>query len=274
MRSAFDTARSRLEEGEESRSASGPPPRIKLRIESLSDLVFGLALSIGALILAGSLPSNGSVLAIRVIEFGFGFLIVIMTWLGYSRIMAVLPVEVPFALVANILLLFLVVLEPYLLYVLFSAQTDALASTFSIAYGLDVGGLFFMQALLAYLVLKEAGSGEHGQASLHPVVLKRFKRIARADAVIAIVFVVSTLPIFWIDTPIDTSDSRCGTLPSSSCSPLYRFEGVTREQRLERQSNDIGYTISIYRIWPTSRGRWVCGAACTLETTSRTRSTS
>jgi len=192
-----------LEEGEESGSTSGPAPRIKLRIESLSDLVFGLALSIGALILAGSLPANGSVLAVNVIEFGFGFLIVIMTWLGYSRIMAVLPIEVPFALVANIFLLFLVVLEPYLLYVVLQgSHSDTTANAFSIAYALDVGGMFFMQTLLANLVLKEARSGEHGQASLHPVVLRRFKGIARADAVIGIVFVVSTLPFFWINTPI------------------------------------------------------------------------
>jgi len=183
------------------KNTSGPPPRIKVRIESLSDLVFGLALSIGALILAGKLPTDGQTLAVNVLEFGFGFLIVILTWLGYSRIMAVLPVEVPFALAANIVLLFLVVLEPYLFYVLISAQIEQ-ANAFSVAYGLDVAGMFFMQALLAFLVLKEDKSGLHGQARLHPLVLRRFKRIARADAVTATVFLASTLPLFWTSTPI------------------------------------------------------------------------
>jgi len=42
-------------EGAEKDSANGPP-RIRVRIESLSDLVFGLALSIGSIILVGKQP--------------------------------------------------------------------------------------------------------------------------------------------------------------------------------------------------------------------------
>ncbi|HUK75619.1 MAG TPA: hypothetical protein VLU99_07490, partial [Nitrososphaerales archaeon] len=85
------------ENGDED-SASAPLPRIKVRIESLSDLVFGLALSFGSLLLVGRMPQSGSDLVVNVLLFGFGFLIVVMTWLGYSRTVAVLPVEVPFAL--------------------------------------------------------------------------------------------------------------------------------------------------------------------------------
>ena len=35
---------------------AAPNPRIKIRIETLSDLVFGLALSIGSLVLIGRSP--------------------------------------------------------------------------------------------------------------------------------------------------------------------------------------------------------------------------
>jgi hypothetical protein len=177
-------------------------PRIRIRIESLSDLVFGLALSIGSLILVGRLPQSGQELGVNVLLFGFGFLIVVLAWLGYSRTMAVLPVEVRFALLTNIVLLFLVALEPYLFYVLQTVQTAGLADAASVAYALDVGGMFFMQAALAYLVVSEDRSGLHGQLPLHPAVLARFRRVARADAVVGLVFAVSALPFLWVDTPI------------------------------------------------------------------------
>jgi uncharacterized membrane protein len=190
--------------GEANRVAdsAAPSPRIKIRIESLSDLVFGLALSIGSIILAGKVPQSGEDLAVNVGLFGFGFVIVVMTWLGYSRTMAVLPVEVPFALLTNLVLLFVVALEPYLLYVLFSVQTAGMGNATSIAYALDVGTMFFMQAALAYLVVKEEKVALHGQMALHPVVLARFRRISRVNAVIGVLFAVTALPIFWVNTPV------------------------------------------------------------------------
>ena len=182
--------------------AAAPPPRIKVRIESLSDLVFGLALSIGSLFLISKVPQSGQDLGLNILLFGFGFLIIVLTWLGYSRTMAVLPVEVPFALIANLLLLFLVALEPYLFYVLQTVQTPGSADAASVAYALDIGGMFLMQALLAYLVVKEEREGLHGQRPLHPVVLDRFRRLVKLDVVIGLVFAVSALPIFWVETPI------------------------------------------------------------------------
>jgi len=181
---------------------AAPQPRIKIRIESLSDLVFGLALSIGSIILVGKAPTNGQDIFVNVLLFGFGFLIIVMTWLGYSRIMAVLPVEAPFALLANLVLLFLVAVEPYLFYVLTSALTAGLADAASVVYALDVGDMFLMQAALARMVLMEEKVGLHGQRPLHPDVLARFRRIVKLDAVIGLVDVVSALPIFWVDTPI------------------------------------------------------------------------
>jgi len=183
-------------------SGAEAPARIKIRIESLSDLVFGVALSIGSLILVGRVPLSGQDLAVNVLLFGFGFIIVVMVWLGYSRSMAVLPVEVPFALITNIALLFFVALEPYLFYVLQTVQSASLANSASIAYALDVGGMFFMQAVLAQLVVREEKNAQHRQRPLHPVVLARFRRVAKADAIIGIMFAASALPIFWVDTPI------------------------------------------------------------------------
>jgi uncharacterized membrane protein len=179
------------------------PPRIKIRIESLSDLVFGLALSIGSLILIENPTTSGTGLATNVVLFGFSFVIVVLIWLGYSRTTAVLAMEVPYALLANVALLFLVALEPYLFYVLVSspAQNPGFADAASVVYGLDLGGMFLMLAALGRLVLRRANIRAAGSTALHPLVLERFRRVGRADAVAGAVFVVSTLPIFWIETP-------------------------------------------------------------------------
>jgi len=179
-----------------------PSPRIKVRIESLSDLVFGLALSIGSLFLVSKVPQTSQDLEVNVLLFGFGFLIVVLTWLGYTRAMAVLPVEAPFALFTNLVLLFVVALEPYLFYVLESVKTLDLLDSASVAYALDLGGMFFMQGTLAYMVVKQDRAGSAGRRRVHPDVVARFRRRMRLDAVVGVVFVVSALPIFSISSPM------------------------------------------------------------------------
>jgi hypothetical protein len=67
-------------------------PTIRLRIETLSDLVFGLALSIGSITLIEHIPVDAAHLINDVELFAFSFLIVVGIWLGYTRIIAVLPV--------------------------------------------------------------------------------------------------------------------------------------------------------------------------------------
>jgi hypothetical protein len=183
---------------------AAPLLRTKIRIESLSDLVFGLALSIGSVFLIGKVPQTGQDLADDVLLFGFSFLILVMTWLGYSRTIAVLPVEVPFALLVNLLLLFCVALEPYLFFILQSVQTLDLLNSGSMAYALDVGVMFLLLSALAFLVVKEEGktSPNGGHPRLHPVVLRRFRRVMKAEAIVGAIFVVSALPIFWTMTPI------------------------------------------------------------------------
>ncbi|MGA8905521.1 MAG: hypothetical protein WB661_11010, partial [Candidatus Bathyarchaeia archaeon] len=58
------------------------------RIETLSDLVFGLALSIGALTLVGKPPSTPADIRSDVLGFGFSFIILISVWVRYTRIMS------------------------------------------------------------------------------------------------------------------------------------------------------------------------------------------
>jgi uncharacterized membrane protein len=88
------------------------PP--KSRIESLSDLIFGLALSIGALTLIGKPPSDFGQLVQSILFYAFSFLILISVWYGYTRTMSELHTETGSLVKVNILLLFLVSVEPFL----------------------------------------------------------------------------------------------------------------------------------------------------------------
>ena len=185
-------------------TGSDTAPRLKVRIESLSDLVFGLALSIGSLTLIGrSLPSTGSDLAYDVFQFGFSFVILVMIWLGYSRTISVLPVESTSALFLNLVLLFCVALEPYLFFVLFSGS-DTAQYYASIAYGLDVGVMFLALATLARLLLKEEKNLTKEKRRVHPLALSKFKRLMIIQYIIALIFLASALPLpfLWIPTAI------------------------------------------------------------------------
>ncbi len=84
------------------------------RIQTLSDLIFGLALSIGALSLISEKPADLLSLGNSLLGFGFAFAILAMIWVRYTRIMSVLPVEGGSVLRVNLLMLFLVSVEPYL----------------------------------------------------------------------------------------------------------------------------------------------------------------
>jgi hypothetical protein len=85
-------------------SANSKRPRP--RIESLSDLVFGLALSVGAISLISRLPSSPVGIVYDIVEFGFSFLILITVWISYTSIMSVLPLEDATTITLNVILLF------------------------------------------------------------------------------------------------------------------------------------------------------------------------
>ncbi|HXQ92027.1 MAG TPA: TMEM175 family protein [Nitrososphaerales archaeon] len=191
------------EEKQQDKEEGDSSARIKIRIESLSDLVFGLALSIGSIGFLSSPAHSASDLEFNIAEFAFSFIILVFTWLGYSRTVAVLSRENDAFLYVNIVLLFLVAVEPYLFFVLVTTSHD-LTETFSIAYGLDVGAMFLIQGALAQLVLIEDKKNvKLGRKHLHPQITARFRRTVVAEVIVGVLFLISLLPIFWeINTPI------------------------------------------------------------------------
>lgn len=165
------------------------PP--KSRIESLSDLIFGLALSIGALTLIGQPPSDFGQLVQSILFYAFSFLILISVWYGYTHTMSELQVEKPSLVSVNILLLFFVSIEPFLFNEL-SQPISPLAENVSILYAFDLGGLFIIQAFLANAILADKSK---------PEKLLRTYRLRRITLLIgAGLFFFSTLPIFWVWT--------------------------------------------------------------------------
>ena len=174
---------------------SEPSPRLKLRVESLSDLVFGLALSIGSVILVGKTPANGEDIAANVVLFGFGFAIIVLAWLGYSRSMLVLSVEVRWALVSNLLLLFTVAVEPYLFYVLYQPISLSFLDFASSLYAIDGAAMMFILAGLGYIVM---GVEKRRKGSVQGSNPERFRQIVYAEVGSGAIFLFSSLPFTWI----------------------------------------------------------------------------
>jgi len=168
--------------------------RPKPRIESLSDLIFGLALSIGAISLISRVPVNEFRMLIDIAEFGFSFLILISVWLGYTNIMSVLPLEDRTAILLNILLLFLVSIEPYLFYlnIVFDLSAhELLLNSASILYALDMTGLMLILALFTHQLAREE------KGLLPKESLAKYKRVRNTIFIAAALFAITILPVFW-----------------------------------------------------------------------------
>jgi uncharacterized membrane protein len=165
------------------------------RIQTLSDLIFGLALSIGAVSLLSEKPTSLAELVVSLLGFGWAFFILALVWLRYTRIMSVLPVETGAIIGANMLLLFLVSVEPYL-YNLITVSFDSVpgrldSGTTTALYAIDMGLIFLIVAYFTHELTIE-------ERKLIPEGLIRSYRLQRDATIIAAAFfLVSTLPVFW-----------------------------------------------------------------------------
>ncbi len=167
------------------------PP--KPRIESLSDLIFGLALSIGALALIAQPVLTAADLLRDLVDFAFGFIVLIAVWVRYTSSITYLTIETHGVLRLNILMLFLVALEPYLFNQVFGSlsapQVDrALANLASAAYAIDLSALMGVLASFEHLAAKSpsipAGSD----------IANSFLRYRNIHLLVAGVFLISLLP--------------------------------------------------------------------------------
>jgi len=171
--------------------APEPPLRPRPRIESLSDLIFGLALSVGSLALVSSLPTNEGALIQDIGTFAFTFLILISVWFDYTRIMSVMPINEQRTVTLNTVLLFTVSLEPFLFILLKSPSNSSPFFLFvSQVYAVDLGTMMAVLASFAGTLAVDL------KIRLDPKVRASFRRESLLRFVSAGVFLLSVAPVF------------------------------------------------------------------------------
>ena len=180
-------------------------PRIKIGVESLSDMIFGLALSIGAIFLIGNNSTDPKVVLSNLIAFCFSFLILVIIWVRYKRTVSVLRVETGLMLELNIAMLFFVAIEPYLFNLLAAGASLSLfwlgkaQPQFSVytveLYAIDTGSIYLILGILTYVVLREHRLKRI--ETLHPRIIRSFKQSMYTQLTTCSIFLISALPIFW-----------------------------------------------------------------------------
>jgi uncharacterized membrane protein len=155
--------------------------------------VFGLALSIGVLALIGKSATTSAELTNHILGFLFSFVILINVWIRYSRIISVLPVEEWKELLLNVILLFLVSIEPYLLSLLTGDET-ALKEYASVLYALDLAGLMMILALFTHALASE------GRGLVKRELISQEKSARNLLFVSVALFLISLAPVFWVWT--------------------------------------------------------------------------
>jgi uncharacterized membrane protein len=171
------------------------PQAPRPRIQGLSDLIFGLALSIGAIQLVGNFPKDYNGLVADLLAFGFSFFILINVWNRYTATMSVMPIETPWTIRLNMVLLFLVAIEPFLFNLLIippGGLGSALGDPVSQFYALDIGSMNLILAYFTHNLTIE-------EKNLIPRdLIRRYKNVRNLTLVVAAIFVISVLPPFWM----------------------------------------------------------------------------
>ena len=163
-------------------SEAAPKPRIL----TLSDLIFGLALSISALTLIGHQPTSATELFASLGLYGFSFLIVISVWRLYSSITSILPSETSWLMGLTYVMLFLVSIEPYLFNELFAVTT--FGDVISDVYACDLAVMFIILAAFNHALANEERN------LVAKSLLRHFRMSRNLCLVVAAIFLVSTVP--------------------------------------------------------------------------------
>ena len=157
-------------------------------IGKLTDAVFGFALAVGALSLTKANPSNAGDIVGGLLLFSLSFVILVVIWWGTSGLMSRINQERSTTIFLNILLLFFVAIEPYLLNIL--STSVALFPLSSTLYAIDMSFLMGISAALCHILLIE----KKETLTAHQL---RFYTVNRNNQfVFAGLFLLSILPQF------------------------------------------------------------------------------
>ena len=152
-------------------------------------MIFGLALSIGALTLINTVETNTQVVISSILTFAYSFLIIIFVWLRYTKILEVIKVETNLELNLNILLLFLVAVEPYLFNLLHSGTSNLLNFNSAI-FGLDLGLMLVVMGILYSIAILTHREMEQETRSTYSYG-------GNGLFFSGIIILISVLPPFW-----------------------------------------------------------------------------
>ena len=167
-----------------------PSRRPRPRIESLSDLIYGLSLSIGAisLVITNGEASSISDINLNIVEFLSVFLILITSWIIYTGDMSVLPIETHLVTFLNIVLLMLVATIPYLFDQVVAKSNPAPVQDYaSILFTADYALTLIIMAIFAHIIAQEEKQLVDG-----PIMI-RFRRSRNTLLVLSGVVVVSVV---------------------------------------------------------------------------------
>ncbi|HIH00421.1 MAG TPA: DUF1211 domain-containing protein, partial [Thermoplasmata archaeon] len=137
-------------------------------IEKLTTAVFGFALAVGALSLTKANPETIADVVGGLVLFSLSFIILVVIWWGTSDIMSKINQGNPVTILLNIVLLFFVAIEPYLLNILnASAELFPLSSSL---YAIDMAFLMAMSAALCHILIKENKASLTAQQLHHFII--------------------------------------------------------------------------------------------------------
>lgn len=166
------------------------------RLETLSDLIYGLSLSIGAisLVITNSIRSTAIDIDRNILEFLFVFLILITSWIIYTSDMSVLPIETRLVTLLNVILLILVAIIPYLFDQAVSPfNTLDVQDYASTLFTLDYSGSLFILAGFAHLIAQEEKQLAHEDQMI------RFLRIRNRLTLLTLIVLFSVIvPWGWL----------------------------------------------------------------------------
>lgn len=159
------------------------------RVSSLSDLIFGLALSISALTLIGREQTSDQEFFSSLAVYAFSFLVLMSVWRAYSRATSLLPIETGRMVQMNVVLLFCVSIEPFLFNELFATQGE-LNNSVSSTFAVDMALLFFVLTFFIHTLVDE-------EKQLVPKPsLARYRTERTRTLAVGLLFMISVLPFF------------------------------------------------------------------------------
>ena len=157
-------------------------------LDKLTDTIFGFALAVGALSLTTRNPQNELEVIAGIFIFGLSFVILIVIWWGHHDLTSHIDTHRPKTIFLNVVLLFFVAIEPYLLNTLNADFT--LFSFTSTLYAIDMAFLMGISAGLAHILVAE------NQGKLSDKQLESYRLNRNAQIVFAALFLLSVLPQF------------------------------------------------------------------------------